>query len=265
MRIKVLNSTFFFFLWYINFGDNMLEKVYKLKELYDNGLLGGEILPEDNNPNLDKDSIENIIYFTLPMALNYQRNSYKLWESALKSWNDKNTRFIFNVDEVLKRDFYEVQEALIKYRLALQKDKQTKIWIKICKTIKYNFNGDIRNLFIECNYDVEKIRKYMQIDNKKDFPYLSGLKLCDYWMYVMYIYCDIKFINIDKIRVATDSHVCRSTFKLGLINEEEYNSSNVQNIVIKRWNNLLEDTDIKMIDISNALWLWSRNNFSVDL
>lgn len=243
----------------------MLEKVYKLKELYDNGLLGGELLPEDNNPNLDKESLENIIYFTLPMALNYQRNSYTLWESSLKTWNDNDTRFVFDIDSVLSKDYFEVQSALIKYRVALQKDKQTTIWIKLCRTIKDKFNGDIRNLFIECDYDVDKIRKYMQVDHKKEFPYLSGLKLCDYWMYIMYIYCGIKFKNIEHIRVATDSHVCRSTYKLGLITEEELNSSNVQEIVIERWSELLKNSNIKMIDISNALWLWSRGNFSVIL
>ena len=239
----------------------MLEKVYKLKELYDNGLLGGELLPEDNNPNLDKESLENIIYFTLPMALNYQRNSYTLWESSLKTWNDNDTRFVFDIDSVLSKDYFEVQSALIKYRVALQKDKQTTIWMKLCKTFKEYFNGDINKLFRECNYDVEKIRHYIQVEHKKDFPYLSGLKLCDYWIYIMYIYCDIKFINVDKIRVATDSHVCRSTYKLGLITLEEYNSNNVQEIVINRWTDLLKNEDIKMIDISNALWLWSRTGF----
>lgn len=243
----------------------MIDKVYKLKELYDKGLLGGELLPEDNNPNLDKSSLENIIYFTLPMALNYQRNSYTLWESVLKTWNDDSTNFIFNIDEVLNRSFEEVQSALIKYRVALQKDKQTNIWIRLCKTFKEYFNGDINKLFIECNYDVEKIRHFIQVEHKKDFPYLSGLKLCDYWMYIMYIYCDIKFINVDKIRVATDSHVCRSTYKLGLITLEEYNSNNVQEIVINRWTELLKNENIKMIDISNALWLWSRGNFIVNL
>lgn len=243
----------------------MIDKVYKLKELYDKGLLGGELLPEDNNPNLDKSSLENIIYFTLPMALNYQRNSYTLWESVLKTWNDDSTNFIFNIDEVLNRSFEEVQSALIKYRVALQKDKQTNIWIRLCKTFKEYFNGDINKLFIECNYDVEKIRHFIQVEHKKDFPYLSGLKLCDYWMYIMYIYCDIKFINVDKIRVATDSHVCRSTYKLGLITLDEYNSNNVQEIVINRWTDLLKNENIKMIDISNALWLWSRGNFSVNL
>ncbi len=47
-------------------------------EMYKRGELGGEIMPEDSNPHLNKDSLENYLYFTLPMALNYQRNSYTL-------------------------------------------------------------------------------------------------------------------------------------------------------------------------------------------
>ena len=34
-------------------------------------------MPEDENPSLKIDSLENYLYFTLPMSLNYQRNSYK--------------------------------------------------------------------------------------------------------------------------------------------------------------------------------------------
>lgn len=51
-------------------------------------------MPEDANPNFEKDSLENYLYFTLPMALNYQRNSYTLWESTLKTYNDEETRFV---------------------------------------------------------------------------------------------------------------------------------------------------------------------------
>lgn len=43
---------------------------------------GMDKMPEDENPALDKSTKENYLYFTLPMALNYQRNSYMLWE-----WN----------------------------------------------------------------------------------------------------------------------------------------------------------------------------------
>ena len=56
-----------------------LEKIEKLYNAYKEGKLGGEIMPEDENPSFPKNSLENYIYFTLPMSLNYQRNSYKIY------------------------------------------------------------------------------------------------------------------------------------------------------------------------------------------
>ena len=105
-------------------------------------------MPEDQNPHLEKSSSQNYLYFTLPMALNYQRNSYKLWESANKTYNDLETRFVFEPKKVVESSFEKVQEALIKYKVALQKNKQTEVWIKLCHTIVEQFDGDIRNLLI---------------------------------------------------------------------------------------------------------------------
>lgn len=53
---------------------------------YENGLLGQTVMPEDSQPNFHNNREARISYFTLPMALNYQRNSYKLWEAALKNF-----------------------------------------------------------------------------------------------------------------------------------------------------------------------------------
>ena len=223
---------------------DILEKVDKLVCMYKKGLLGGEIMPEDENPNLDRNSLENYNYFTLPMALNYQRNSYKLWEGANKTWKDEETRFVFNTRKVENSDFEKVKEALVKYRVALQPNKQVEIWIKLCKTFNELFDSNIRKIFEINNNDVEKIRKYIQQDNKAKFPYLSGNKICNYWLYVLYQYTDIRFNNIEKLTVAPDTHVVKASYKLGLINEEELNSNNVQLIVIDRWNEILKDTRI---------------------
>lgn len=70
--------------------EEVLQKVDILYNMWKKGSLGGEVMPEDTNPHLDKSSVENYLYFTLPMALNYQRNSYKLWESALNTYNERN-------------------------------------------------------------------------------------------------------------------------------------------------------------------------------
>ena len=43
----------------------ILDNVDKLMVMYKNGELGGEVMPEDANPNFEKDSLENYLYFTL--------------------------------------------------------------------------------------------------------------------------------------------------------------------------------------------------------
>lgn len=239
----------------------ILDNVDKLMVMYKNGELGGEVMPEDANPNFEKDSLENYLYFTLPMALNYQRNSYTLWESALKTYNDEETRFVFNPKVCLEKSFEEVQYALTKYRVALQKQKQTEIWLTLCNTFVEMFDGDIRKLFDELDNDVNKIRDFIQKENKKKFPYLSGTKICNYWMYVIYQYTDRRYKNIECLTVAPDTHVCKATHRLGLITDDEFNSSNVQQIVIDRWQELFKGTKYKPIDIHTQLWLWSRNGF----
>ena len=241
--------------------EKILIQVGKLIKMYNNGELGGEVMPEDANPHFEKSSLENYLYFTLPMALNYQRNSYTLWESALKTYNDEETKFVFNPKICLEKTFEEVQYALTKYKVALQKQKQTEIWLSLCNTFVELFDSDIRKLFDTLDNDVDKIRDYIQKENKRKFPYLSGTKICNYWMYVIYQYTDRKYTNIENLTVAPDTHVCKATHKLGLINDDEFNSSNVQQIVIDRWQELFKNTKYKPIDIHTPLWLWSRNGF----
>ncbi len=237
----------------------ILDNVNKLMAMYKNGEIGGEVMPEDANPKFQKDSLENYLYFTLPMALNYQRNSYTLWESALKTYKDEKTKFVFSPKVCLEKSFEEVQYALTKYKVALQKQKQTEIWLALCNTFVEMFDGDIRKLFDKLDNDVNRIRDFIQKENKKKFPYLSGTKICNYWLYVIYQYTDRRYKNIECLTVAPDTHVCKASHRLGLITDEELNSNNVQQIVIERWQEVLKNTKYKQIDIHTPLWLWSRN------
>lgn len=239
---------------------DIIRKCEILIAMHKKGMLGGEVMPEDENPHYDLGSLENYLYFTLPMSLNYQRNSYTLWEGANKTAKDKDTSFVFDPTEVLKRSFEEVQEALVKYKVALQKNKQTEIWIKLCHTFIDLFDGDIRKLFRENDYDVNKIRDFI-LKHKKDFPYISGTKLVNYWLYVIMQYTDTLYKNPECLTVAPDTHVIKATHRLGLISDEEMESSNVQELVIEAWKKVFEGTKYKPIDIHTPLWLWSRGGF----
>lgn len=239
----------------------ILKKVEVLMEMYRNGELGGEVMPEDENPHLEKNSKENYLYFTLPMALNYQRNSYTLWKGANQTYQDPETKFVFEPEIVVHSSFEEVQNALTKYKVALQKNKQTEIWIRLCQSIIDLYDGDIRHLFDTFDNTAYRIRNFMQKEKKYLFPYLSGTKLCNYWLYVIYQYTDRKYQDLENLTVAPDTHVIKATHRLGLITDEELEKANVQDIVIERWNFLFENTPYKPIDIHTILWLWSRNGF----
>ncbi len=152
------------------------DKINKLAAAYRQGLLGGEKMPEDENPHLDKASKENYMYFTLPMALNYQRNSYVLWECANRMYADNNAKRVFDSKAVCAMTEEQLQKILVEYKVALQQNKQPLIWKKLCETIENQLAGDIRNLFSMNGYSVSNIKEYI-VRNKKDFPYLGGNKM----------------------------------------------------------------------------------------
>lgn len=241
-----------------------LDRIHALLEAYQSGALGGEKMPEDENPALDRESKENYTYFTLPMALNYQRNSYTLWECANKTYRDEDTRYVFDTKAVMAMQEEVLRDKLLKYKVALQPNKQPVIWKTICETIEMVFDGDIRNLFLENGYSVQKIKEYIA-GNKRKFPYLGGNKICNYWLYVMEQYTDVTFVDRENITVAPDTHVIQASERLGIISLEEARRNNVQEVVASRWREILKETDLVPIDVHTPMWLWSRGKFRVEI
>lgn len=238
---------------------NVLKSIEKIAQLYQDGFFGSKEIPEDTNPHLDQNSEENALYFTLPTALNYQRNSYSLWESAKKTYLDETTNFLFRPKKVVESDFGMVQIALTKYHLALQRNKQTTIWCQLCQTLNDNFGGSVLTLCHENQDDVVQIRKYLQIDNKTGFPYLSGKKLCNYWLFVLDHYTNLELKNVSEICIAADRHVIKASRNLGLITAEEENSPKAQDLTIAAWFDLLKGTGYRPVDFQTPIWFWGRS------
>lgn len=245
-------------------SDTILQKVNRLIDCHIEGLLGGEIMPEDENPGLAKSSACSYAYFTLPMALNYQRNSYTLWQNANHSYRDTETQVIFSPKAVKKLEPAVLRALLTKYKVALQPNKQPAIWQTLCTTFTDMFEGDIRNLFSYCGYSAQKTKQYLQ-QHKKLFPYLCGAKICNYWLYVMQNYTDLRFSDREAISVAPDTHVIQASLKLGLITQEQALKADVQTVVAARWEALLKGTGLQPIDVHTPLWLWSRSKFNIKL
>lgn len=228
---------------------------------YAAGGLGGEVMPEDANPHLPRGSAESYAYFTLPMALNYQRDSYALWKGANRTYADADTRKAFSPQSVQEMDLPTLQALLTAYKVALQPNRHPVIWKTLCDTFASCFAGDIRNLFSDCGYSVRQVQLLLA-ERKKQFPYLGGAKISNYWLYVLINYTDLALIDREAITVAPDTHVIQASVRLGLLAPEEAEGAAVQALVAERWKALLRGTDLQPIDLHTPLWLWSRGRFA---
>ncbi|MCF7834073.1 MAG: hypothetical protein K9L98_01010 [Candidatus Pacebacteria bacterium] len=239
---------------------HFIQTCSQLLEAYKNGFLGQTIMPEDSNPGLEKMTPElRIAYFTLPMALNYQRDSYNLWKAALKTFNDPKTKFVFEVDKVVEKSELEVRTALLKYKLALQPNKHIRTWIVIAKTVNDHW-GSFTKFFDFISGDFLILKEIINVKYKKGFPYLSGPKIFNYWSFIMSTYGGVKLSNRQFIEIAPDTHITQCSVKLGIVTEQEAKIISKEEIS-KRWRDILEDSDINPIDMHSPLWFWSRNGF----
>lgn len=236
------------------------ENCRKLISAYKEGLLGQTKMPEDSSPLFsDLDIEQRFSYFTLPMALNYQRDSYKLWESAFKTFNDPETKFVFDVQEVVKRSEEEIRTALMKYKVALQPNKHINTWRSISKTVVDNW-GSIENLINASNGDFLILRNLIQQDYKKGFPYLSGPKIFNYWSFILGEYGKVNLSNREYIDIAPDTHITQCSVLLRIITQNEADKLSKDEIS-ERWRKLLSGSGIVPIEMHPPLWFWSRNGF----
>lgn len=234
----------------------VIKKLTKLQDLWKDGKIP-QLQQHEVNPGLDKSSRENYLYFIMTCSLNFQRNSPKTWQSAFNTWNDPETRFVFSPEKVIKTDIENLRRSLLKHKLALQPNKHIVIWSTIMKTWADQFNADPRNLFKQGNYDAELILKIVTKDMKKSFPYLSGPKLSNYFLYILLHYSDLKLINGNSLSIIPDTHVMQATEKLGILPKDDITPLKVE----KAWRELLSTTDWAPIDFHAILWNWSRNKF----
>ena len=244
--------------------EEIISKCKILLNAYRSGKLGYMKMPEDSSPDFSEDENEvRLVYFTLPMSLNYQRDSYKLWESVLKTFNDSETRIVFDVKSSANFNEEQLRKLLLKHKIALQPNKHIATWQKISRTISENW-GSISKLLEFADYDFLKLKDIVQKQFKKGFPYLSGPKIFNYWSFIIQEYGKVKLKNSEFIEIAPDTHITKCSVILGAITKEESESLTKEKIS-ERWRELLHGTGINPIDMHPPLWFWSRNNFQFKL
>lgn len=149
------------------------------------------------------------------------------------------------VEEYLGQE--NLRSMLLKHKVALQPNKHVEIWFRLCYTFADKFQGDVRNLFLNNDNSVKKVKEYI-LANKKSFPYLSGTKILNYWLYVMTQYTDASMEDRQYITVAPDTHVIQASERLGLISHDELEKPTIREKVSLLWEEVFKETERCSID-----------------
>lgn len=234
-----------------------LARIKKLHTLFEEGKIKTLDIHEVH-PDLPLNDRLNYIYFTLPVSINFQRSSPAMWQSAYATYHDPETNYLFYPEKTILESREKVQKDLLKYKLSLQKNKHTDIWLTISRILNENFENDPRNLFSEGEYDVVKVLEL--ITSKYNIPYLRGLKLSNYWLYILSKFTDIKLKNVHRISIIPDTHVIQSTIKLGITPSEA-----TPDEIVNVWYDLLDGFELTPVQMHSVLWNWSRNDFKPEV
>jgi hypothetical protein len=197
---------------------------------------------------------------------------------------DAETKDAFDIKAVQEMPPDILKEKLLKYKLALQPNKHTHTWQTISQTI-YNNWGSIENLFASTDAntchpegtegspyhqkvlidaysaDFLQLKQLIQHKYKRDFPYLSGPKIFNYWSFIISTYGKVNMKNREYISIAPDTHIIQASFKLGVITQVEADKLSRDEIA-ERWRILLAGSGINPIDMHAPLWFWSHNAFN---
>jgi hypothetical protein len=245
-----------------------IEKCSKVARiLYDSfnrspqGLFGQAVMPEEVLPkDIERGSNEHLMFITLTVSIDYQRDAPALWESSRRTLQDPSTRWIFSPDEVVKRSDKDLIEAMSKYNLSKKDYKDAiEIWKPVARAFHDRFGSDPRILLEENGYDAVRLYDSVKSRYKSSFPYLSGNKILPLWIRMMYDVLHIELKRIEEIPLPVDIHVARSTFSIGGLRGRFVGTiQEVFNEIDAVWKGACVSIGIYRLQLDEPLWNLSK-------
>ncbi|MEM3710061.1 MAG: hypothetical protein QXL46_04045 [Nitrososphaerales archaeon] len=237
------------------------------------GIFGYNIMPEDILPkwgsdlstsNIARGSYEHLIFITLIVLIDYQRNADQLWEAGRKTFEDKSTRWLFTPRELMNKSLPEIKSAMMVHSLAKKPSKDARIWYTVSKSFFEMYDSDPINLIKECDYDALKIyNKKFDQRFKCKFPFLSGDKIFPLWIRMLHDNVGIELKNLCKIPIPVDTHIARASFTTGCLTGKYSGSiSAVRHIIDGVWKGAVESSNHPRLEyrlqLDEPLWHLSR-------
>ncbi|MCX7909613.1 MAG: hypothetical protein N2560_08880 [Ignavibacteria bacterium] len=238
-----------------------------------NNIFGKIIMPEDDIPNgVDKGSLEHILFITLTVSIDYQRDASSLWLSSRKTFEDEETRYLFDPKLIYETTLKKIIEDMQKYGLSQKPRKDANIWRTIGVTFYKKWNNNPFNFLQDCNWDASLILERLRNDKHfysgkwlLDYPYLRGPKIAPLWLRMLRDNVGVTHLkNLEKVPIPVDIHIARATLTTGVVRGRfKGKLEELFEIIRKAWFEsvkglYVEGREIISIDLDEPLWNLSR-------
>ncbi|MEN2984646.1 MAG: hypothetical protein ABDH25_06430 [Dictyoglomaceae bacterium] len=235
---------------------DLLYRVFSTK-----GIHGKTEMPEDIIPKgVEKGSIDHILFITLTVSIDYQRDATLLWESSRKTFEDTETKYLFVPKLLYETSIEKIILDMQKYKLSKKIKKDANIWWTIGVTFYKRWQGNPFKFLEYCDWDAENVLKHL----KYDFPYLRGPKISSLWLRMLRDNVGIQLKNLEKIPIPVDIHIARATLTTGVIRGKFIDKFNkIFEHIRKAWFESvkglrLKDREMIPLDIDEPLWILSK-------
>jgi len=236
------------------------------------GIHGRTDMPEDIMPNsVVRGFLEHMLFITLTVSIDYQRDAPSLWKSARKTFDDPETRYLFDPKSLHETPFGKIVKDMQKYKLSKKPQKDAYIWRTVGVTFYKKWEGDPRNFLKSCNWDASLILKRLKTDTHlyngrlvSDYPYLRGPKIGPLWLRMLRDNIGIQLRNLEKVPIPVDIHVARATLTTGVVRGGiRARLDELFEYIRKAWFESVKGLSIKnrpmiALDVDEPLWHLSK-------
>lgn len=207
---------------------------------------------------MTKGSLEHILFITLTVSIDYQRDASVLWYSSRKTFEDPKTRYLFNQKSLHKTPPRKIIIDMQKYKLSKKPKQDANIWRTVGVTFHKRWEGNPYNF----------LKNDKHFYNKRlvsDYPFLRGPKISSLWLRILKDNVGVTQLkNLDKASIPVDIHVARATLMTGVIRgTAKIRLDKFFKNVRKEWFESVKDLKIKdrpmiALDVDKPLWILSK-------
>jgi hypothetical protein len=189
------------------------------------GIHGRNDMPEDQPPlGVERGSLEHVLFITLTVAIDYQRDANTLWDSSRKAFADAETRYVFDPASVHAAEPRKVLADLSKHRVSKKPRKDCDIWRTVAITFHKKWRGDPRNFLADCGLDAVAVLQRLRADThlvagqyRPDYPYLRGPKIGPLWLRMLKDNVGLSIRRLDEVPIPVDVHIARASLATGIV------------------------------------------------